>query len=55
MNELEQIASENIWIKHLIWCKRENLLKGENWIDFEYEISEIIKGLDYLKEKKLKS
>ncbi|MFH5961307.1 AbiH family protein [Clostridium perfringens] len=54
MNELEQIASENIWIKHLIWCKRENLLKGENWIDFEYEISEIIKGLDYFERKKIK-
>ncbi|MBU3102571.1 AbiH family protein [Clostridium gasigenes] len=58
MNELYSISPKNVWIKHLEKCIKENKLKGKNWIDFEYEISEVIKGLDYtqkyLKERRKK-
>lgn len=55
VNELYNISSNNIWIKHLTKCAEGNRLKGMNWIDFESEISKVIKGLEYyrdcLKEK----
>lgn len=50
IDELYKLSSNNIWINHLSKCSEENRLKGENWIDFEFEISEVIKGLEYYKD-----
>ncbi|OOM09318.1 AbiH family protein [Clostridium saccharobutylicum] len=47
MKELYKLCENNIWIDHLQKCSKDNTLKGENWIDFEFEISKIIKALEY--------
>lgn len=50
MSELYNIISSNTWIKHLTKCSKDNKLKGKNWIDFESEISQVVKGFEYLKK-----
>lgn len=49
MKELHKLSLNNVWIKHLENCSKNNELKGKNWIDFESEIAEVIKALDCLK------
>lgn len=43
INELEELIDQNIWIRHFNNVKA---LSGQNWIDFEKEISQIIQTLD---------
>lgn len=50
LDELYLISSNNVWINYFKKCIEEHKIRGENWIDFEYEISEVIKGLDYLQK-----
>lgn len=50
IQEFIQLSSNNIWIKHFKQCIQNNELKGENWIDFESEITKIVKSLEYLKD-----
>lgn len=50
MNELYSLLSNNTWINHLEECSLKNRLKGKNWIDFESEISEVVRALEYLKK-----
>ncbi len=50
MKELYSLSVNNIWINHLEECITKNKLKGENWIDFESEISEVVRALEYLKK-----
>lgn len=50
INELINLSSNNIWIKYFNKCIEKNKLKGENWIDFESEITKVVKSLEYLKK-----
>lgn len=56
LNELYKLCSNNIWIDYFEKCIKESSLKGENWIDFESEIGEVVMSLeclsDFNKEKK---
>ena len=38
--------NNNIWWEYFVILLKNRLIKGENWIDFESEISEIIKWID---------
>lgn len=46
INEILRLISNNIWYKYLSDIYKNKTIKGENWIDFESEISEIIQFLD---------
>lgn len=37
----------NFWFQYFCWCYCNNLLNGENWIDFESEMSSVIKWFDF--------
>ena len=50
INELIYLSSDNIWIKYFKKCIEKNKIKGENWIDFESEITKVVKSLEYLKK-----
>lgn len=43
LSELYKMIQQNIWIEYFLQC---NMYQKENWIDFEREISEVIKSLD---------
>ncbi len=45
-NDIVSKLTDNFWYYYLSFCYSNNLLKGENWIDFETEISFIIQWLD---------
>lgn len=47
IKEFDKYVHTNIWIK---WFNNTPYLQGKGWIDFEYEISRIIKSLDFLLE-----
>lgn len=56
-DELYDLCSNNIQIQHFKKSIENNELKGENWIDFEREISQVIKGIEYCRicyKKKMK-
>ena len=44
-NEFNDLLSDNIWISY--FEGKVNDYQNKGWIDFEYEISEIIKALEY--------
>lgn len=46
LDSVVEIKNENIWIKYFKKILDKNLQKGDNWIDFEEEISSIIEMLD---------
>lgn len=50
MNELYNLSIDNIWINHLTKCSKANKLRGQNWIDFESEITKVIMSLECLKD-----
>ena len=50
LDELINLSSNNIWIKHFQKRIKDKKLKGENWIDFESEITNVVKSLEYLKK-----
>ena len=50
IDELIYLSSDNIWIKYFKKCIEKNKIKGENWIDFESEITKVVKSLEYLKK-----
>lgn len=45
-NDIVSKLTDDFWYYYLSFCYSNNLLKGENWIDFETEISFIIQWLD---------
>lgn len=53
-NELVELVNENIWIDYFLDCCYKKC-KYKGWIDFESEISNVIKNLDYSKQFRLKS
>lgn len=44
LNEFNNLIQQNIWIDYFI---REINYKEKGWIDFELEISEVVKSIDY--------
>ncbi len=44
--ELSNLLKNNFWYQYFIELYTNNLIKGENWIDFESEIRFIIKAVD---------
>ena len=51
LNELFDCINRNIWYNYF----KNISLNGHNWIDFETEITKVIKGFDDLKKKKAKN
>lgn len=47
INELIELSQNNVWIDYFIDTKEK---LNENWIDFEREIANVIKALDYMKK-----
>ncbi|NRT90895.1 bacteriophage abortive infection AbiH family protein [Clostridium beijerinckii] len=47
INELIELSKNNIWIKYF---RDLNFNGNKGWIDFEYEISHVIRSLDYMKK-----
>lgn len=43
LDEMYTLIKDNIWIEDFLQC---NMYQKENWIDFESEISKVIKSLD---------
>lgn len=52
INELIELSKNNIWIKYFIDL---NFNENKGWIDFEYEISNVIRSLDYMKKYRYKT
>lgn len=48
VDALHIFTDNNIWIKHLNMAYKEHLINGENWVDFESEISDVIQSMDRL-------
>lgn len=44
--EFSNLLKNNVWYLYFIELYINNLMKGENWIDFEFEIRNIIKEID---------
>ena len=49
IKEIIELSSDNFWIKYFEKCIQSNELRGDNWIDFESEITKVVKSLEYLK------
>lgn len=45
---LYRLLDGNVWINHFEEAYKENLAEKENWVDFENEISEVIRSMDRL-------
>ncbi len=45
---LHRLLDGNVWISHFEEAYKENLADKENWVDFEKEISEVIRSMDGL-------
>ncbi len=45
-DELYGCIANNIWFNYLRDLQKERLIRGENWIDFESEIAEIVRYLE---------
>lgn len=56
-NNSDEYISEkiknNIWLNYFVVLYRDKLIRGENWIDFELEISYIIENFDRKAKSKL--
>ena len=48
IDEIHELIANNIWYKYFLDCRSEI---GENWIDFESEISKVIQALEYARAK----
>lgn len=46
IEDITNLLSDNIWYKYLKSILKRNKLRGENWIDFESEIKNIIELID---------
>ena len=54
-NEFSEIVSNNAWLAYFIQQYENGVLKGENWIDFEREISDVIADFErqFLEDHKI--
>ena len=48
MNEIISLAKDNSWIK---WFQNQKEISGNNWIDFESEISEVVQCMELVYKK----
>lgn len=46
IQEIYECLNKNVWYEYFQLIRQENEIHGENWIDFEGEIREVIKFLD---------
>ena len=46
LSEIHDMLNYNIWYNYFNKLHRENKMRGENWIDFEFEIRSIIEEVD---------
>ncbi len=46
LDELFELIRQNVWLKYFLKCRS---FVGENWIDFESEISRVIQSLDAMR------
>lgn len=46
LEKLHDDLSDNIWFQYFLLLFKDNLLKGQNWIDFESEMSYVIQQID---------
>lgn len=46
LTEIHDLLDDNVWYDYFLELYEDNSLKGENWIDFESEIRDIIKEVD---------
>lgn len=46
LTEIHDLLDDNVWYYYFLELYKDNSLKGENWIDFESEIRDIIKEVD---------
>lgn len=46
LTEIHDLLDGNVWYYYFLGLYNDNSLKGENWIDFEFEIRLIIKEVD---------
>ena len=54
LRKIYQYIKANIWLEYFEGVYAENEIKGENWIDFESEISFIVSFIDRFSENLLK-
>lgn len=52
-NNFDNCIYNNVWMNYLINIYNQKLIRGINWIDFELEISHILKTFDNLDKKNL--
>ena len=50
---LRDKLEHNVWMTYFVILYRDRIIRGENWIDFEMEISYIIEIFDRKAESKL--
>lgn len=51
-NEINNLINENRWIHHFLMLKDKNLLENkQTWIDFESEISKVVKVFETVKKR----
>lgn len=55
LDEFKNCIDKNFWIEYFIDKTSREETKEKGWIDFECEISEVIKALDFLKNDYLKN
>lgn len=48
--ELHKLINKNTWLDYFLVRQKQNSLTGENWIDFESEISSVIQSLDLVEQ-----
>ena len=53
LNELYTLIKSNMWVEYFLKRLKERFSIGENWIDFESEISRVIKAFDKTRKKLL--
>lgn len=46
LTEIHDLLDDNVWYDYFVKLMDNDQIKGEYWIDFEYEIREIIKEVD---------
>lgn len=48
---LKECISDNFWLEHFLKCTYQNSRVGKTWVDFEQEISAVVKKLSYMEIK----
>ena len=46
LTEIYHLLEDNVWYRYFTALYKDNSLRGENWIDFEFEIRSVIREID---------